>query len=301
MAPFVAHECSQKSFSKSFFNERQQTQFSLFWGFASLWVCFHQLLSPLIKVAYRWQGSYSKPAFPFGTDMSKLDPTIQPTIDGLVGDCLGGPNCDVKFSATNGDGVTTGFLARMEKYFAKNPNATFEWIIILGGANDVIAACLDKEWKWLNNIPDQLPKLATLALTRSSHVLLLPTFQSPIFAPNANCFSQYDNFLGTFQSIASSLVASQPGRVFTANTTAIIPEFSNSLFIDTVHLTEYGNMQLAKGILPITKHDPPGSVIVGSNPSSNTSTTSLAAVKNSSNRPFRSAVIFFLVLNWIML
>lgn len=183
--------------------------------------------------------------------MQAMDSLINPTILGLPGDYLGGPGGYVQFPPGTSDYNTTGFLPRLSAYLSSNPNTSFEWVIVLGGANDITASCYRGDKKYIDNDSDQLQKIASLALTRSKKVLLLPTFISPQFQYGA-CKAEYDRFYTIFADTAKTLKSTNPERIFTANTTSLIRDFSNSLFIDSLHLNQEGNKRLAAGILPLT-------------------------------------------------
>jgi hypothetical protein len=61
---------------------------------------------------YGWQGSYDKPAFPFGKNVESLL-GIKATILGVPGDCLGGSGCFANFPPNHVGPKVTGFRSRL--------------------------------------------------------------------------------------------------------------------------------------------------------------------------------------------
>ena len=128
---------------------------------------------------FGWQGNYSAPNYPFGIiidvrtltllglEMAQLDKRINATILGLPGDCIGGSGCPANFPPGTGtvqQDTTTGFLARLDKFLSNNEKR-FDWIVILGGSNDIIQSCKINNNVYIDRLATELPQIARFVLS----------------------------------------------------------------------------------------------------------------------------------------
>ena len=105
-----------------------------------------------------WQGNNWSPYYPFGTQTAqilssqspsstKTNSIVNATIQALPGDCLGAPGC-------TSNAQVTGYFPRLTAFFAST-TMQFDWIVLLGGGNDVLKACYSGNTAYLDAVQDQ--------------------------------------------------------------------------------------------------------------------------------------------------
>jgi hypothetical protein len=195
---------------------------------------------------YGWQGSYDRPAYPFGKEVEQLM-KVRSTILGVPGDCIGGSGCSANYPPNHVGPRITGFRPRLE-YFLNTTVNSFEYTIVLGGANDINQQCFFNNPRLVQSLDQELRALTDLALTRSQKVLLLPTFNAPLYK-GPKCPGLYSSFLNQFQNTTADLRLKYPGRVYFLDSTSLLLYFRDSYYYDDLHLTKEGNRAFAQGII----------------------------------------------------
>ena len=214
---------------------------------------------------YGWQGSYDKRSFPFGTFMQDLDPRMTATIDGLVGDCLGGSGCFVSYPP--GKTGPTGMLNRImalslstsaNQNQKNNPNLPdqppcsdqYDWIIFLAGGRDIANSCQNNNPFWYNNSPGELEKITDYVMknTVNTKMYLLLACQGPFFKGNGECAKFWEPYRTNFMLKANEMQDKYKGRVYANESNPFILGYTDDYFFDGVHLDESGNKNLARGL-----------------------------------------------------
>lgn len=198
---------------------------------------------------YGFQGN-EKPPFPFGNYFASLlsdaGDNIVYQINGLTGDTLAG-----------------GFENRLKAHLNSSQVVHYDQIVILGGANDIIQATRGNR-SYINNLGPALSSLTRLSLPRSTRLLFLPTFESPLFNDPglcASCVKEFREFKSNFFAFGSKLMDEYPDQVFFADSTPMILNLNRkTFFIDQLHLNPTGNFALAQGLVKtlvnIRNHSP---------------------------------------------
>ncbi|KAJ3324147.1 hypothetical protein HDV06_000688 [Boothiomyces sp. JEL0866] len=200
---------------------------------------------------YGWQLSYNNPHFPFGTDMQQiLDNAIQSDIDGVPGDCFGGPHCGDNYPPNTSPQISsiTGFSDRL-KYQFSSVDYLYDWVIFLGGANDINYACFNNDYTHINNQTAAQFDLVNIVLGHNpkAKILFLPTYLGPLY--EAKCQSLYQQFVNTLLSNSNTLSKKYPNQVYGIDSTPLILNRQPSYYVDDLHLNEQGNFALAQGLV----------------------------------------------------